>query len=174
MVDPAVEQAIGIPVSMWPGNCFAIATKMVDAGVVDGKPEYGIWTGPIDEGSPFKGRLIARHGWVRMPDDQICDPTRWVFENVEPYIYVGPEDHYDMGAADLREGVLGYVYADEAQILDFLDDPEAFIDEIEAIRMLANTPPKVAPYLMGEVYEAIDRMGHGAWIPIDYQEWAGI
>jgi hypothetical protein len=34
---------------------------------------------------------------------RIVDPTRWVFEGVEPYVYEGPNDYYDMGGNRYRE-----------------------------------------------------------------------
>lgn len=157
----------------WKGNCYAIATAIVEDGLIEGKAEYGVWEGPIAEGSYFYGKLISRHGWIRLPDGQICDPTRWVFENVAPYIYVGPDDYYDMGAARLREQ-FGYEPASENLVLDFLDDPELFADNRKLLHRLGNTPPQAYPFLMAEVYEALDRMGFSVLIPIDYQTWAGI
>ena len=35
------------------------------------------------------------HGWIVTNEDEVVDPTRWVFENVEPYIFVGIDDHAD-------------------------------------------------------------------------------
>ena len=37
----------------------------------------------------------------------MIDPTRWVFENVEPYLYLGPSDHYDEGNNALRTALRG-------------------------------------------------------------------
>ena len=65
-------------------------------------------------------------------------------------------------------------YADESEVLDFLEDPESYIDERQFLHKLANTPPKSHPFFMAEVYEEIDKLGFGALIPIDYQKWAGI
>lgn len=169
-----IEKRIDRPAEAWKGNCYAIATACVEKGVVVGRPEYGIWQGEIAPGSFFAGHPLVRHGWVKLPGGQIFDPTRWVFEDAEPYVYVGPEDFYDMGAADLREKVLGYVSVDEAELMDFLDDPYAYEDDLKFLHQLANTPPKAHPFFMAEVYELIDKMGKGALIPIDYQEWAGI
>jgi hypothetical protein len=169
-----IGKLIGIKVKDWPGNCYSVAVNIVESGLVEGRPEYGIWQGEIAPGSYFDDRPIARHGWVRLPDGQVLDPTRWVFEGVDPYIYIGSGDDYDFGAADLRARVLGTQSVSESEVLDFLDNPEDFADERQFLHKLANTPPKAHPFLMAEVYETIDRMGCGALIPIDYQEWAGI
>lgn len=103
-----VAEAIGIPVSDWPGRCHEIAMVCHKAGCVpaSAKVRYGIWCGPISEESqPFAGRSITHHGWVELADGRIYDPTRWVFEAVEPYIWVGRDEDewYDMGGNRLRE-----------------------------------------------------------------------
>ena len=169
-----VEEATGYSAETWKGNCYGMATAILSRGLVEGRAEYGIWHGAIAPGSYFEGRPVARHGWIRLPDGQVLDPTRWVFENVDPYIYVGPDDNYDLGGADLTKQILGDVYATEPEILDFLEDPEYFIDERRFISKLAHTPPKEHPFFMAEVYEEIDKLGMSALIPIDYQEWAGM
>lgn len=94
------EKAIGIPVDQWSGNCYAIACAILRARLVKGRPAYGHWTGPVHPQSPFRrgGNVpFQRHGWIvleeRGPHAQrpgaVMDPTRWVFEHVAPYIYVG-------------------------------------------------------------------------------------
>lgn len=168
---PQIEFLINLSVEDWKGNCYAVAQACLTTGVVKGKAEYGIWEGPIAEGSYFENYPIARHGWVRLPDGRIWDPTRWVFENVEPYIYVGPDDYYDFGASRLRKSVASYEYISESELIDFLDSPEDFADEIMVLRRLANTPPSEHPYLIAEAYEKLIAMGHGALIPIDYREY---
>jgi len=44
----AVAQAIDLPIERWTGNCFAVASKAVDAKLVAGTAVYGHWRGPID------------------------------------------------------------------------------------------------------------------------------
>lgn len=88
VLDPeAVAAAIKIPVSEWPGNCYAIACQMVEAGLVTGRAVYGHYLGRIRPGTLFYGKPIVHHGWVVTADEQIIDPTRWVFEGVAPYIH---------------------------------------------------------------------------------------
>ena len=119
-----IEQEIGIPAAKWPGKSFFIATEFVDCGVVEGKAVYGIYTGPIEEdGVTFGGRLLGRHGWVETPDGKIVDPTRWVYEDVVPYVHVGDVDdpEYDRAGVRHREQVhraLGIETAPEFNLED--------------------------------------------------------
>ena len=83
-----VAEAISAPVAAWPGNCFAIATAMVDAGLCPpgSVAVYGHWTGPVHPRSMFYSRSGAgfcNHGWVLKPDGTVIDPTRFVFEMTE-------------------------------------------------------------------------------------------
>lgn len=96
-----VADAIGIRPVDWAGKCFEVASKMVDAGLVDGEAVYGHWTGPVSKHSRFSGREGAgfvQHGWVLLSDGEtVVDPTRWVFEAVKPYIFVGEEPDGEIG-----------------------------------------------------------------------------
>jgi len=105
MMDPQiVAEQIGICVNDWPGNCFHIASQMVKHNVVKGKAVYGHYHGFIDPNSIFGSRSFTHHGWV-VTDNNIIDPTRWVFEGINPYIYIGPKDDdtYDMGGNRVRK-----------------------------------------------------------------------
>lgn len=99
-LDPqAIAAAIKIPLSDWPGNCYAIACQMIEAGLVAGRPAYGHYLGVIRPGTLFYGKPIVHHGWIVTPDGRIVDPTRWVFEGVAPYIHQATEcgHEYDEG-----------------------------------------------------------------------------
>jgi hypothetical protein len=93
-----VADDIDFPVKEWPGKCYQVASALVEAGVVDGEAVYGHWTGPINPTSPVFGDRadlgFTHHGWIVMEDGTVVDPTRWVFENAKPYIFIGkpPED----------------------------------------------------------------------------------
>jgi hypothetical protein len=89
-LDPEMlARAINVDLAHWPGNCHGIATLIREADLVPGKAEYGWYFGPVNEGSHFYGGSYPyRHGWIKLHDGRIYDPTRWVFENVDPYIYV--------------------------------------------------------------------------------------
>ena len=90
-----VAHTIGVPVVEWPGNCYAVAYQMVTHGLVQGRAVYGHYLGFVAKGSLFDGSPIVRHGWVVCDDGSIVDPTRWVFEGVEPYIALMPGGHYE-------------------------------------------------------------------------------
>lgn len=162
-----VADVIGVPVEEWPGRCHEIATLAVETGVLEGRTEYGIWLGPIAPDSLFGRRPVARHGWIRLEDGRVADPTRWVFEGAEPYIYIGDDDFYDLGGARFRAEVTGRGWASETQVFEFLDDPAGA--DLETLRLLAHTPPDVYPFYMAEVYDEIARRGEGALIPIDFR-----
>jgi|SRR5882757_11575299 len=194
----ALIKTVG-PTEQWKGNCFALATQVVRRGIVEGDAVYGMWHGPIAEGSFFEERHgslpFTQHGWVNLHDGRICDPTRWVFENVEPYIYVGPNDHYDEGANRLRQHqpppqfdpsertvtIAQHILSGSAwthiesllgmdQHLSEDVDYEPGTVTIEQIFWVANRAPDVLfPHTVA-IYEAIDKLGYGAAVPYDNRE----
>jgi len=99
-----IEKAIGIKADRWVSRCHEIAGCILRKNLVPSKSRlcYGNWMGAFEEGSPFHGRAFTHHGWIELPDGRVYDPTRWVFEQVKPYIYVGANDHYDDCAEELR------------------------------------------------------------------------
>lgn len=112
---PSIEKIgkiIDVPNLMnWKGNCFSIAYAMVKNRIVSGKAVYGHFVGNISPNSYFSSRRelgFCHHGWIRTKRGIIIDPTRWVFENKQPYIAIfkkgdkGYED-YDEGGNFLRE-----------------------------------------------------------------------
>lgn len=82
-----VAAVIEMPVADWPGNCYAVACKMLAAGLLAGRAVYGHYLGPIHPGTMFHGKPIVHHGWIETPDGRIVDPTRWVFTGASPYIH---------------------------------------------------------------------------------------
>lgn len=179
-----VAKKIKVPVNKWAGNCYSIACKMTQSGIVKGRSRYGVWLGPIEEGSMFEGRPFARHGWIvpSFPDKvggEIVDPTRWVFEQVTPYIYIGLSDHYDPGMRMLRQGLRAPVsHTGEVVRLDVEQDTiRALLELAESegsellmgeLFWLANSPPEMLGEIAMEFYMALERMGRGALIPIDF------
>jgi hypothetical protein len=88
------EKALGEKAEAWVARCYEISCAIVVAGLVDGEAVYGHWLGDVAPGSHFadRGRLaFIQHGWILLKDGRVLDPTRWVFENVTPYLYVGEE-----------------------------------------------------------------------------------
>ena len=99
-----LETTIGIPAKEWAGRCTEVADKLQKSGLELAKEttaHYGHWTGPIHSKSRFANRPVTHHGWLQK-GETVIDPTRWVFENNEPYIYVGKNDHYDDGGQELN------------------------------------------------------------------------
>lgn len=92
---PLIEKAIQWPVATWEGNCYTVACAIVEAGLIKGRAVYGHYKGPVaDTGywAKRKGQLFQRHGWIMLEDDRIMDPTRWSFEDKEPYIAIFEDD----------------------------------------------------------------------------------
>lgn len=94
------EKAIGEPARDWAGRCYEISCKIVDAGLVSrkrglgGEAVYGHWLGPVSPRSLFADRKapFVQHGWIWIESHaMVIDPTRWVFEAKEPYIYADYE-----------------------------------------------------------------------------------
>jgi len=95
------EKALGEKAEKWVARCYEISCRIVEAGLVDGEAVYGHWTGDIAPGSHFSDRgkrlPFVQHGWILLKDGRVLDPTRWVFEKVEPYLYIGEEpDHWSV------------------------------------------------------------------------------
>ncbi len=94
------EEAIGEQAEAWVARCYEISCAIVAAGLVDGEAVYGHWLGKVAPGSHFADRKklpFIPHGWILLKDGRVLDPTRWVFENVKPYLYVGQEpDSWDV------------------------------------------------------------------------------
>jgi hypothetical protein len=182
----AVVATIGHPPHVWRGNCYAIACQMLDAGLVDGVARYGKWLGPVAPGSYFARHPLPSHGWLEVadPDDDvyIVDPTRWVFEDGEPYIWIGHdhEGYYDRGGNRVRAAYLGpppTYDPDKPEIALRLGDQIRAVvaailgddDPLTSDRLfwLANLDPAdFGPYV-DEIYRALDRAGWKAAIPQD-------
>ena len=91
-----------IPSYKWHGKCTLIAHSA--HGFVGGHEVYGKYEGRVDEDGYWGDRraLPNNHGWVLLDDGRVLDPTRWSFENVEPYIYIGSDEDYDEGGNRMR------------------------------------------------------------------------
>lgn len=83
------------------GRCDDAVETMLANNLTAGVRRDGVWTGPAKNWGwrerrwlrDAKGRPI--HVWIERPDGTVVDPTRWTFEGVWPYVYVGPKDLYD-------------------------------------------------------------------------------
>jgi hypothetical protein len=194
------EAAIAEPADAWPGRCFEIASRLVASGVLDAfnpssaRAVYGHYLGDVSPSSRFydthRACGFSRHGWVALPGRRlILDPTRWVFECVEPYIYYGPpRQDYDEGGNDLRRALRPpcppHVLSERRYVLgDKLSANEwrhvaALTGHIETrghpralsrsqIFWLANLSVEELQPHAKALYAAMQRHGMKAFIPID-------
>ncbi len=169
----------------WKGRCYEMACALIELKLIEGVPRYGHWLGPVKRGTLFYKTFAAdapvRHGWAELPDGQICDPTRWVFEGCEPYIFIGvdAEEYYDVGGDHLRMQTLREKPAwnkDQKQfdiskahnaypfLFKLLGPPPYCLDQVF---WLANLPRAILGQNMVFVYAWIKELGHVGYIPID-------
>lgn len=96
-----IEKAVKLPTSKWHGKCTLISNAVIQCGLVIGSPIYGHYLGPVDPAGFWgdkSGGGFVQHGWVLLRDGRVLDPTRFSFENIDPYIHIGPaEPDYDEG-----------------------------------------------------------------------------
>lgn len=172
----------------WAGNCYFIASLCLQHKVVEGKLCYGNWTGSISPASLFGGRGdvgFVHHGWVEMEDGRIFDPTRWAFgEQGIPYIYVGENDHYDVGGNQYRtdnrrEPPVFKNDAKEKMVIKFNPTIRTFVKELlkdkrrtdeysfDQLYWLSNLSMVEFGLHAKAIYIALDKGGMGACIPID-------
>ncbi len=182
------ELIVGEPAADWEARCFEIATKLEDA--YRGSAVYGHWLGPVAPESIFGYRSIVgfvQHGWIEMSDGSVVDPTRWCFEAVDPYIYVGPNDHYDRGGNALRMQMAGaaprpvdapgtkLAVSPETGTMLFAMTGWRDLDNLsdEQMHWLAHMSPEVYGFEHARtVFQALADAGHEARIPIDNWRWA--
>lgn len=78
----------------WQGNCHWAATEASKL-IPGSRVVRGFWHGPMKgywgdrSHFPFTG-----HSWVELTDGTVIDPTRWSFENVGAYVFVGKEEDH--------------------------------------------------------------------------------
>jgi len=184
-------RAIGLPVERWAGNCFAVASKFVNAKLVDGVAVYGHWRGTIDPDSYFADRRcvgFVQHGWVVGAGafaGLIVDPTRWVFEATLPYVWAGPLNapEYDEGGNVERALRRGPPPALDDVVLSLRlskDAAAAVLAQGVGVRtrggaaltrrqlgwLVSGPFDALAPHT-AQVYRAMVAAGVGALIPID-------
>jgi hypothetical protein len=182
--------AIERPLKDWPGKCHEVASAIVAAGLVEGVARYGHYRGKVAESSMFFGLSIVHHGWIELDDGGVCDPLRWEFEGVEPYILFSWDedvlDEYDLGGSRVRDAVYGgcpEVQVDDAQyrlprgqlmwfvLAQIPNAIEAGLTHVDdpVLNWFANRSPDWLGDEARGVYEWVRSFGHNALIPIDYQ-----
>lgn len=153
---------------------------MVEKGIVAGRAVYGHWTGPVAKGSIFFGKPIIHHGWIEMPGNIIYDPTRFEFEQVEPYIFYGPNDYYDEGGDLLRQEnerpCPPFDTSTRTVRLELQPAQQEWLQaragstgvlSLDQIFWLANLSRKTLGIHAKPIYEALIRAGEAATIPLD-------
>lgn len=190
------EAAVGEPAAKWVARCYEIAYKLVDAGAVEGRAVYGHYLGPVLPGSVFHDRHrscgFTGHGWVSLPDGRVLDPTRWVFEAVAPYLYIGDAEgasssehggaplEYDEGGNVWRERNLAPPPPFQPTVSRVeLNLPQEASDHIyillggspgvtvEQLLWLSNLPLARLGEHARAVFQAIVEAGHAGFLPID-------
>lgn len=188
-----IEEAIDWPAQDWKGQCFTVACEIVNAGIVDGVAEYGLYLGPVAPDTYFNHRRPAqKHGWIRRPDGSIIDPTRWVFEGHRPYIALIPADaeeqqaEYDLGGERFRREAFGddQPPPHTGQGREFDNDTLMLSDNVYSdVTLLIGQPPwdtaqmhwlahrlpeELGPNVK-EIYAGLIRAGALAMVPLDFQ-----
>jgi hypothetical protein len=182
------EDSIGIPSNKWVSRCHEIANAILDTGLAKGTSRYGLYIGPISETSHFAGCSIARHGWIELANGGILDPTRWVFEDVDPYIFICDKDdcaaeEYDIGASSIRfsssgkppPDYSGELIRNKQLIFPNCVDPllEKIFGRVDLCKdqcfWLANQTPKSLGAFAEPIYKTFIDYDLGALIPIDYR-----
>lgn len=187
-----LEEETGMKARQWAGNCYGIACAAADM-IGGAEAVYGHWLGPVSDKSRFAGRpIFVQHGWVLLRDGRVLDPTRWEFEGVEPYIYVGESDHYDEGGNGFRMAMAGSpppwdpsdnVYEVTPEILPA--EPWTFVEKLlgldqitskdytpgdvtfAQLHWLANVDPRQMEGHAEAVYEMLKDFHMEAHIPFD-------
>ena len=185
-----VERALGEPATAWVARCYEIACAIVERKLVDGVAVYGHWTGPIAPRSRFAdkaGAGFCQHGWIILPDGRVLDPTRWAFEVVRPYLYLGPSEHYYEGGNRLRHARMPEAMPARTESRTYelsarvLREPRAlayvrgFLPAgerttrigLDQLFWLANRDPRTLGGHAASIFEWLKRIGHGSLIPID-------
>lgn len=186
-LDPSeAENLLQIPAPKWAARCHEISALLLKNNyppAQGGTLHYGHYLGPTQPGSLFHQRGLICHGWIQTIVEGktvIIDPTRWVFENTEPYIYVGPLDYYDDGGQEMaltRKGQTPepkgepLANAPKNPILQEILTNEGIPTNrkltFSEILHIANLPPKAYPQ-MKQAYQWIIRIGKASLIPQDF------
>lgn len=189
-----VARLIGLAPDQWKGQCYVIAKmciEMVLTEVTGAKLRYGHYTGPISHRSMFRTNIKAgfcQHGWVELPDGQVYDPTRWVFEDRNPYIYVGSADQYDIGGQAIRNKFRGPAPAHDLtgkQVVLPLDEismgiarsmlndmrPDGGFDMYQVWWLATEDPKRMGVEFSKKFYKALDETGNLPLVPIDNRRY---
>jgi len=181
-----IEKKINFPVENWPANCYSVAVSIYKAGLVPAKSRcrYGVWWGPIRTKKHFQGRTFTHHGWIELPDKRVYDPTRFVFEDVKPYIWVGgySEKFYDIAGQRLNAGMHREFPAREKEgikltakqraiIAPFMPSVLAEDPDFGQMMWLAHFPVDLMGDQAKPVLKVFDQLDLQALIPLDIRRY---
>jgi hypothetical protein len=140
-----IGAAIGMEVSAWPGRCFEVASKIVDAFQwADAQAVYGLYLGPVSKRCTTftpAAQSTVRHGWIVTREGVLVDPTAWVFAAQAPALRVlvpgtdealDHRDEYDEGAEALCGAFRGPFPPPKGEILVVADE-----DLLRSLKTLA-------------------------------------
>jgi hypothetical protein len=174
------EIAYGHPPEAWRGACYAVATALAGT-LADAEAVYGHYRGPVAPDGYFGHRAhlgFIQHGWVLLSEGTVIDPTRWVFENVEPYVYIAPvSDDYDRGGNVLWTQMMGpppeagndeivLILSGDAEVLA-LGIFETWELTYRQAHWIAHLPPAAMGAAGESLFRQLIAADLGAWIPID-------
>jgi len=176
-----IEYTINLKADEWPGRCHEIACAVLEHCLIPGIDRYGLYHGYINPNSIFGNRSFTAHGWIELEDDSILDPTRWVFECEEPYVYHGTYDdgEYDIGGNDLKTSIRNPFPQDQrdAECYNVPDMISMGLEHVignnptsvnrDQLFWLANCHPDVLGYIAKPLYNWIDESNMKCYIPID-------
>lgn len=175
---------IGVPIEKWAGNCHGIASDFLAAGLPNafetGRLVRGHWRGKVAAGTLFDhGSDFVPHSWISLGPHIVCDPTRFVFEGVDPYVYIGPDTHYDPAGQMLRLEHYAarpcppagpdeplYKIQIDMDVARALDLSSTSLTK-KQIFWIANLPLAVLGTAAKDVLGAIAKAGFKAFIPVD-------
>ena len=175
-----LEMALSSPADQWHGKCTAVSYAAQK--LIGGHNIYGDYLGYVDANGYWGHRrqYPNHHGWVLLDDGRVIDPTRWSFENVEPYIYIGHnETDYDEGSNKMREQLRGECPGPNGKKANLKFDTgadalfehltETPADEITVSQAMwvANESYDQLGFAVYGIYKTLIDSDMGAFIPID-------
>jgi hypothetical protein len=181
-----IERRIKWPTARWDGNCYAVAVAIFKAKLVPAKSHvrYGVWHGPIASTSSFAGRPFTHHGWIELPDGQIYDPTRFVFEAQRPYIWIGTDENGYYDVAGQRLNKIFYRECPDAEekpvkltdrqrrvLGQFLPSVCKRDPDFGQLMWLGNMPPDEMNGQAKDVYTVLEELKLSALIPLDFRRY---
>jgi hypothetical protein len=182
------------PWPFWEGQCYGIA--LIAAEMIDGaEAVYGHWLGEVHpEGywGKYANKPFLRHGWVKLADGRVLDPTRWSFEAKRAYLWIGENGgEYDQGGQHIRKALRAPPPGDDASeetrefkhilgshCLDRLNgllgrEPSTIFNKHQ-IFWLANAPMDDLGQHARAWFEALEAFDLIEFVPVDHRQMAGM